>query len=486
MRKKPVKEIVRKPVKKRHKSPADVHIHEDREGNIHVRSMDNIQQFSTTEKVLGEVISSIVSRTPSTKTVAVSLEGYDEIVDNPQSLSFEEMYRMRNDEQIKSSWRTVTLGVTSYGFRYINRSDPKAEEIGNLQLRVIENGMGIERTIEKIMPFLDFGFFVGERQNSYFPGSKISLTTSINDLKPEHIEFLQKGGQVDWFGKPVRYDQPNGEKIDLKGSSILYLANRPEFGNPYGTSELVSCYRAWWYKRGTIASWMRALERHGAPWILGKTASRSLKAKEELLETLKPISSDAIAVYGGEDEVNLVQPIFNSRSFWMAVDYFDRMIFRSRLMPALVLSEGETHGSYALGKKHFDVFLMSVLSLRRHLGRIILHKIIYPSLLWNIGPGVEIGELIWDPLKSEDVHYIMEAFVKGATRGAFNHPDMDVANTARALFDIPALTEETLDASVESYIRWYRLQKGFPAEEEDLDVGEKPKPVEPVRIKEKP
>jgi hypothetical protein len=451
--------------------------------NLAREKTSSISNFSFHESSMGEVVSSLIERNPSQKVLAQIFDSFGDTLDNPLVLSFDEIKKMRNDEQIKSSWRTISLGVTSYAFRYVNSSDARAEEIGNLQLKAIENASGIEKTIEKIMPFLDFGFFIGERENTYYPGSKIVLTTSISDLNPERIEFLQKKGRVDWRGYPVNYEQPSGEKTKLKGSSLLYLVNRPEFGNPYGSSELTSCYRAWWYKRGTLASWMRALERHGSPWILGQSGTNSRPAKEELLEMLKPISSDAVAVYGPDDNVELVQPIFNSRSFFTAVDYCDRMIYRSRLMPALVLSEGETHGSYALGKKHFDIFLMYVLSLRRMIGNLILNKIIYPTLIWNIGPDVPLGHLYWEPIKSDNLSFIMEAFVKGATRGAFNHPDMDVSNTARQLFDIPPLTEETLDDSVESYLRWYRLQKGFPSEEEEggLDVGEKPSPVNPQR-----
>jgi len=166
---------------------------------------------------------------------------------------------------------------------------------------------------------------------------------------------------------------PKDKVIHLRSSST------GKFNNPYGRSILRRAYKNWVMKDAFLKMWLIAADRKGTPLVVGYAApndsvldgnqnaenpgnstaqpQRADVAMNNIFKTIH--SASFITLPGRKGEVYDVESIQiqgDMNIYKDGVDYWNRALMRSLLVPDLVMTGGDGAGSYALADVHSKMF----------------------------------------------------------------------------------------------------------------------------------
>ena len=121
-----------------------------------------------------------------------------------------------------------------------------------------------------------------------------------------------------------------------------------------------------------------------------------------LLEILEDIQFQTVAIRPeGVDVEDMQLDRSGSELYAKAITYRDTQIARAMLVPALLgFSDHGSTGSFALGKKQFDLFLGILKHLGRTLEEVIREQLTTPFIKWNF-PTAQMPEFKFLPLTEE-------------------------------------------------------------------------------------
>ena len=311
---------------------------------------------------------------------------------NPNELYQErgnyELYdKMRLDEQVKAVLSLKKHVILSNGWEL--RLDRGGQNLGKEKDMLEDNlKFWLENSFENIlMQFLtalDYGFSISEV--IYRLDNDFLWIKDIKTRPPHGFLFHQ-----DEFGNVIKIvQQTSGFKnIELNPLKFIVFSYQEEFQNPYGRSDLESAYRAWWSKDIIIKFWNIYLERNAVPAVIGKYKRNvSQKVRERFLTLLDNIQNKSSLILPEDLTIELLETKRSATpDFEKAIDKYNLMIARSLLMPDLMgLAGSQTAGgSYALGQKHFDLFLLVISSIQKDLERCINNRLIRPFFKLNFG-----------------------------------------------------------------------------------------------------
>jgi len=389
--------------------------------------------------------------------VTATLDSITKQYERDDKLTFPKIEKMINDEQIHSARRTIELGLTAYPWGYLN-PDPAIQEFVMDASNACHGGRA--GLIRELLYALDYGFTVSEREMAYNTVHKKIFIPRIKTLRHANVTFNTnaKGTDIDWFGQPVHYEQPDGSETDVDANRLMIWTYQAKYGDPYGIPALKPCYRAWFIKKALLMAWATSCERHGAPWVTAESPDGNETFMRRVLNALRSITTDSVVVTPPGVKTNITQPNFSSETFSSYVAYLDRLIFRVYTMPSLVLGEGEGKGSYALGKTHFDLFLWNQLDLRNQLAEVLLKQWVAPLVFTNFGDKAPLGKVVWPRMKGESLAGLLEVYARFANKGLLTYPDLEVTNLFREALDLSPMTEERLPEALEKYYEYLRLQ----------------------------
>jgi phage gp29-like protein len=130
-----------------------------------------------------------------------------------------------------------------------------------------------------------------------------------------------------------------------------------------------------------------------------------------------------------------------TRVFLPSLDYFNKGIARSILMPDLLGMTADTsQGSYARAEVHFDVFLLVVEAIRKDLATVVMqHQVIKPLIQVNF-PGIDVYP-IWSfmPLTDNLRLELLKSWSDLVTGGVVTTSDEDEKHIRR-LTQFPEMT----------------------------------------------
>lgn len=292
-----------------------------------------------------------------------------------------------------------------------------------------------------MMTCLDYGYSILE-ENYYhitegeFAG-KIGLA-SLKGKKPHDIRFNE-----DEFNNILNLVQKqDGEDVDLPTNKFLITSWMPEFENHYGTSDLKAAYIPWWQKDVIMRFQAIWLERYPSPFLLGTyppgTDKETQDALLAILEDLQ-IHTEAIIPEGLIiDTVKMDRT--GSDIYTKAIDKRDSMIARALLIPELLgfTDKGST-GSYALGKKQFDLFIGILWHFGRTLEETIREQLTIPFISWNF-PVKEYPEFTFFPLTEESNEIKAKIAATLSSAGFLDPTDPDVREWIGDYLNILPLT----------------------------------------------
>lgn len=308
---------------------------------------------------------------------------------NPDSLiakkGYEIIDKMRHDDMIRSVMTIKKFARVAPGWNIVPASDASSDQKAAdfIKWNLTKLKGTFDSLLIECMTALDYGFSVGELlwginkdKTSSWSGS--AILKDIKFRRPNRIDFLQDShGNLKEEG--IVQEKLSGELDPMPTEKFLIYTYQKEFDNYYGMSDYRGFYREWWIKTVILKFWAMWLERFPFPPTIGwypPGASNDLIGDlEAVLESLQVSSSVTLPLGVIIDQLKI--PESGARQYESAIKILNKGITRAALVPDLLgFTDTSSRGSFALGKKHFDVFLWVLLSLGRELSAAFNEQVI--------------------------------------------------------------------------------------------------------------
>lgn len=456
------------------------------------------------------------------KVIPMLMQGLTSFVSNPDAVSVYTYQRMiETDETVGAAVDLLILSVVGRLGEYIHPSD----EVTDLVRAAFRAMRGSLRSVAAEMMTAKWaGFSVSEINYALgtLDGRTVAGWESVRTLPPATMAFevdaigdVTEDGIVQ-FEKPFR--QSSGWLLDnlrvvpdnlaglgnrpwptrvgmLLGNHIRiprekcvhFVSGSPIFGNPYGRSPLRRAYKSWLMKDVILRMLLTALDRKGTPLTVGRApardvaiygpngerlqdttgADRQASAQWLLMQALANLHQDSALVIGPKDDGYDIESLDYGTAgseFVEALNYLNRAIVRSLLLPSLILEEGLRSGSLALGRAHADTFATVIDSELETLQTILIDQLVRRLIVLNFGELDEgYGEFSPVALDPEEQRILTEVFETLVDKGFLDADDAHDWQYVRGKLDIPA-DQEIFD-------RQERAR-----EEEDLGAEPAPEP----------
>ena len=345
---------------------------------------------------------------------------------NPDSLigrkGFYMYDQMRIDDQVKACLTLKKFATLAPSYQIIPASDDEQDvEVAEFVEYCLDKMQGnvIDAMLE-MMTALDYGFSISEInyrpiESGNFAG-KIGLK-SIKTKKPHYYRFA-----VDEYANILKDGivyQEAGKDVKYPTSKFLIFSYQKEFGNHYGTSDLRPAYRGYWSKDVLIKMWNIYLERFANPTVLGKYKTNDPSARQNLRNILDNLTAKTSITHRMEEfDIQLLESGRSATDdFERALNFYNKSIARSILIPDRLMAEGDT-GAYAQAKIHFDVFLWVIQKLRQDIEHTVMgEQLIRRLVAYNYSNVEELPQFKFNPMTDEQKLQLNTLFIDAVQKG---------------------------------------------------------------------
>ena len=333
--------------------------------------------------------------------------------------------KMRRDEQVKSALFVKKYARLSTGYSIIEPENPSPQE--EEAAKFIEYALeafNFHKSLKGIMTALDFGYSISEEnwtiaEKGEYVG-KIILK-NIKSKEPGNYTFT-----LDAFDNIVALKDSNSDEMTI--DKFIIFSYSEEFENPYGKSDLESAYTAYWMKDTFNKFWSIYMERFGIPTAMGtypKNATDDQKAY--IKQVLKDIQHKTSIAKSDAFSIELLEVAKEKGELWIhALDSLDNRIARSILCPQLLGVSGSKFGSYALGKKQFDLFIWVL----NELGKEIEDSVVNPQIIkrlvdYNYADIERYPKFKFNQIAPEEMESLYQVWINAVKAGAIEPTDED-------------------------------------------------------------
>ena len=254
--------------------------------------------------------------------------------------------RMRTDDMIKASLTLKKFATLAPNFKIIPASNSDQDkDVAEFITYVMENMQGsMNDALFQILSALDYGFSITELNYQVYEEGKYKDKVGIKNLKtkkPHHYSF-----HVDAFANIRKRGlilTVDGLEKKLPIDKFIIFSYQKEFGNHYGTSDLRPAYRGFWSKDAIIKFWNIYLERFANPTVIGKYRSNDPNSKTSLRNILDGLTAKTSITHRMDEfDIDFLEPSRSSTDdFKTAINYYDKSIARSILIPDRLVAEGQ-------------------------------------------------------------------------------------------------------------------------------------------------
>ena len=178
------------------------------------------------------------------------------------------------------------------------------------------------------------------------------------ELKPKNQEWFIFNDKSELHLR-TKYSFLTGEKMPPRKFLLpTYTDINNKFYNPYGDRVLSSCFWPATFKKSGFKWWATFTEKYGMPYLIGKVPANQNQGRTELLQELKNMALDAVAVVSSDSEVTMQQTGGTS-----SADLYDKLItscdaaIAKAILGQTLTTEGSDGGvgSQALGTVHSGI-----------------------------------------------------------------------------------------------------------------------------------
>ena len=344
---------------------------------------------------------------------------------------------MIQDDQIKAVINLKKNFVTNSGWR-INCENQEIKDFFTNLFQDLNTDAQIDYTFEEslhdILSSYEYGFSVTEPIYKLNKNNKWVYKT-LKTRPPHTFKF-----DIDKYGEILNIIQSteSGE-LNLKPDKFFHHVYQPQFGNPYGVSDLQAAHNAWKAKKFIERFFAVYLEKFATPTVVGRyDTSMGESERNRFFDTLKTIQNNTTVIMPKDAAVDIVQNARDSSDAYLkALDYYNLRIARGILVPDLLgLSGSQTSGgSYALGSSQASIFFGIIKKDRQSLQEKINSKLIKPILALNFSDSV--------PCRFEFVPFMESSLVEyakvwvQAVNGSMFKPTDEEVNYFRSILGFP-------------------------------------------------
>ena len=260
--------------------------------------------------------------------------------------------------------------------------------------------------------------------NNFFPyfqsGFQVKnpFSTPVDRILPYRIQFANTYGLV---------RIPKNKVIHHVNNSFL------AFGSPYGKSAVRTAHLAWQLKVFFMKQMGIAGKRQASPFIHATAplngnqikipqsdgSVKMMNAIDALSDVLARRETDDSIVTGPADAgyvINAIAAQSNLDQFLNVIDHLNTYIFRSFLLPSLVMTAGES-GSRALGDKHFEIVDRISEADAQKFGLNIINQLVRPAIEMNFGEMDDYGHFAQRPQSIDERVQLANMFASLASAG---------------------------------------------------------------------
>lgn len=362
---------------------------------------------------------------------------------NPDSLVKNNNYsvydEMRDDDQVKVALNLKKDLCLNQGWRIVCDDEKIVEFITqNLKdmglMDLLESSF--EDSLRGIMSAYEYGFSISEPIYKKPSKTKSGMWELVAiKVRPPHSFIFH----INDYGDTEYIEQiTDAGSIRIDPDMIIHHVYQPDFGNPYGKSDLKAAHPAWKAKKFIFRMAMRYAERFAGALAVGRYQpnmtrneinqfSTMLQSLQDNSSFVMPESAKVELVQVARDSSDSYEKILNMTNMWIA---------RALLVPDLIgLSGSKTSGgSYSLGKEQFKIFVSTLKSERNAISRKLTLKCIQP--LVNVNFGDIPCEFQFEPIETDSETELMRLWLD-AVNGRLFKPSEEEINHLRKKTGFP-------------------------------------------------
>lgn len=266
----------------------------------------------------------------------------------------------------------------------------------------------------------------------------------------------------------------DGQTANIPGSKLLIFINEREGNNWWGTSMLRAAYKHWYFKNNFYKIDALAFERQGlgVPMIkmpAGYTESDERKATIAM-QNLRANEAGYLLLPPGYEAEFMNMGSSTTRDPQNSINHHNKEILQSVLAQFLELgSTSSGSGSHALSADHSDLFLKAVESLANIISSTVNKDLIEELVDLNFNDVKTYPKLEYAGITKNDVAAIATAYSTLVTSGGIK-PIPGDQPYLRALLDLPAPTQEDIDAMDDAAADGEPVDPNKPTMEDDPNM----------------
>lgn len=281
--------------------------------------------------------------------------------------------------------------------------------------------------------------------------------TQLQTIHPSELTFeLHLDGPRKNLVKAIRQNRWNTAGAYIPAEKAVIFTHNKQFGNAYGKSRLRTTWRSWFLKTKMMAAWALVLDRYGSPHAVATVKNgfeeevhpetgEKISILPLVTEQLNKLARDGSVAVTEAIQIELHQAKQAvGADFSAIIEYLDKNIFRGALVPSLVGDHG-SNGSYALGSRHYDLFVLMLEENAQQLANCNLQQFVKPLIQWNFGPQNDYGGFVLEDFKQDDELLLSQAFKNMVETGHVNPKYAPDRNTMRERTGFAPMTQEEID-----------------------------------------
>jgi phage gp29-like protein len=349
--------------------------------------------------------------------------------------------QMRIDDQIKACLTLKKFATLAPSYQIIPAStDPEDIEIAEFVEYSFDKMQGnLTDSILEIMTALDYGYSITEINYRTFDQGVFKDKIGIKNLKSKRPHYYRF--EVDKYSNLTKDGiiyEGQGQEKKYPINKFLIFSYQKEFGNHYGTSDLRPAYRGYWSKDVLIKMWNIYLERFANPTVLGKYKTNDPSARQNLRDILDNLTAKTSITHRMDEfDIDLLESGRNATGdFERALNFYNKSIARSILIPDRLMAEGDT-GAYAQAKIHFDVFLFVIQKLRLDIEETVINQQLIRRLIaYNYNNVETLPMFKFNPMTDDQKLQLNTLFIDAVQKGVIS-PTLEDENILRKNLNFP-------------------------------------------------
>jgi SPP1 gp7 family putative phage head morphogenesis protein len=320
--------------------------------------------------------------------------------------------QMLEDPQIQACMLVLRWSVISRGYSVQPADTPAGQEHADFIKHAFEAITGtLEDALGQLTSCTAVGYSLAEKVYRPLSAGKYAGKwglRAIKSKKPGAFDF-----DLDEFDNVLGIRAlgiTTGETL-LPLDKFVRWTWRPEYGNPYGTSQLRAAYAAWKRKQLCEKFEMVALDRFGMPTVVGKYPNGTSQADQDLLfDVVKSLQSDNAGIIPDDLVVELLEAKRQgTANFQGAIAHYNTEIALAILGQSLATNQNEKTGSLAQAQVHENTLNLILSIVKRGLEEDVLgEQIVRPLIDFNYGSQEAYPRVVFGPLDPENEKEIAE------------------------------------------------------------------------------